>query len=147
MSSPRRTSAAATAVLVAALTLTGCATAEEAVSGAVDGAVDRAVDGTACSLAREAVGGVEAQVREAADRLGADPRAARRELTALRDTLAAAERGLSGQTRNQVARARAAVDRLVAAAREAADGTVDERAVAQARRRLGDAVRGVQETC
>lgn len=134
-----RRRALAAPVLVAAVVLTGCSAAEDAVGGAVDEA--------ACSLARETLAGVEGQVREAADRIGADPRAARRELEALRDALAAAEDGLSGETRDRVAEARRAVDALVAEARRGARGAVDEEAVAEARRDLDTAVTGLQDVC
>lgn len=127
------------AVAGSVLALSACSAAEDAVAGAVGDA--------ACALARESLGGVETQVRDAADRIGADPAAARRELEAARDALAAAEDSLSGETRQQVAEARAAVERLLEEARQAGEGAVDQQQVEQAQRDLGDAVSGLATIC
>ena len=135
----RGSRAAAALVAVAATALGGCSEAEDA--------VDRAAGDAACRLAQEAVDGVAGQAREAADRIGADPEAARRELTALRDSLAAAEEGLSGETRARVEEARAALDRLVSESRDAARGAVDEQAVEEAERELDTAVEELTRVC
>lgn len=126
-------------MVAALLALPACSATEDAVAGAVGDA--------ACALARESLGGVEAQVRDAVERLGADPQAARRELEAARDALAAAEESLSGETRQQVAEARAAVEQLLTEARQAGEGAVDPQQVEQAQRELGTAVSGLAEVC
>lgn len=130
--------------LLAALLLAGCADAEDAVR---DAASDAASD-AACAVARSTVDEVRGRVDGIARDIGADPAAARRELTALRETLAAAERGLGGETRERIAQARAAVDDLLAEARAAADGaTVDDRAVAAAQEEYDAATRELADVC
>lgn len=112
-----------------------------------DRASDAASD-AACSVASRALSGLRGEVEQAARDVGADPAAARRELTALRESLAAAERGLGGETRERVEQARAAVDDLLAQARRAADGTtVDDQAVAEAQAEYDAATRGLTEVC
>ncbi|WP_205471409.1 hypothetical protein [Nocardioides sp. SYSU D00038] len=127
-------------VVLSAGALTGCSEAEDAVNGATDRA--------ACEVAQAAVDEVADQARSLADRIGADPQAARRELSALRDTLAAAEKGLGGETREQVRRARDAVDALLAEAKQAADGSqVDDAVVRESRRELDRAVEELSQVC
>jgi hypothetical protein len=112
-----------------------------------DAASDAASD-AACSVAERALSGVRDEVEQAARDIGADPAAARRELTALRASLSTAERGLSGESRQRVEQARAAVDDLLAEARRAADGTqVDDQAVAEAQAEYDEATRGLTEVC
>lgn len=130
--------------LLATLLLAGCSDVEDAVR---DTASDAASD-AACAVARSTVDELDGQVDGIARDIGADPAAARRELTALRETLAAAERGLGGETRERIAQARAAVDDLLAEARAAADGaTVDDRAVAAAQEEYDAATRGLADVC
>lgn len=134
-----RAAAAVSAVVAALLALTGCSEVEERVGQAAEDA--------GCRVAQEAVDGVATQARRAADEIGADPAAAERELTALRDGLAAAEGTLSDETRQHVADARAALDTLVAQARAGAEGVVDETAVQEAETALDSAVEDLTQVC
>lgn len=135
----RATTHTALALSGALLVLTGCSEVEERVSQAASDA--------GCQIAQEAVDGVATQARRAADEIGADPAAAERELTALRDGLAAAEGSLSDETRQHVADARAALDTLVAQARAGAEGAVDQEAVAEAETALDTAVEDLTQVC
>ncbi|GGO76207.1 hypothetical protein [Nocardioides deserti] len=120
--------------------LAGCSEAEDIVRGAAEDA--------GCAAAQQAMDEAERRARDAVADLKADPQAAERELTAVRDVLAAAEQGLGGETRQQVDRAGKAVGRLLTQARGAAEGTrVDDEAVADAERRLDDAVGEITTVC
>lgn len=131
------------AALLATLVLAGCG-AGDTVGEAVGGAADRA----GCAVAQRAVDSVATQVRQVAADLGADPQAAQQRLAGLRDTLSAAEQGLSGETRAQVARARGAVEALGAQAGQAAGGTqVDDAAVQDAQQELDTAVQQLTQVC
>lgn len=125
---------------LAATLLTGCSEAEDIVRGAAEDA--------GCAAAQQAMGEAERRARDAVADIKADPQAAERELTAVREVLAAAERGLGGETRQQVDRAGKAVDRLLAEARGAAEGTrVDDVAVDEAERQLDGAVGQITTVC
>lgn len=130
--------AVAGSLLVAALGA-GCSDAEEALSGQTERA--------ACKVAEQAMGKAQDVARSAVDEIGADPQSARRELTAVRDTVAAAQSGLSGEAEAKLAQAREALDTLVEEARESADGAVDEQEVEQARSKLDEAVAGLGDVC
>lgn len=102
----------------------------------------------ACAVAQRTMDDVTTQVRGAVDELGADPAAAQRRLVALRDTVRAAEGGLSGETRARLGEARAALDDLATLARdEAAGAAADEPAVQRARDDLDAAVTGLTQVC
>lgn len=134
------TPALALAAALAGGGLAGCSGAEDAVRGAARDA--------GCSVAQRAADEAERRARDAVSDLGADPQAARRELEAVRGALDAAVQGLGGETRQQLTRARDAVDDLLAQARRAADGTkVDDEAVAEAERQLDGAVEHVGTVC
>lgn len=140
MTPTRLRTAAATALAVAAVVLLGaCEQAEDAIS-------DAASDG-ACRLAQEAVDGIAGQARQAAESIGADPEAAQRELSALRDSVAAAEDNLSGETQARLEQARQALDALVQESRDAAEGAVDQQAVQEAEQQLDDAVEQLTQVC
>jgi len=130
--------------LLAALVLGACSQAETVVSDAASEAASKA----GCSVARAAVGEVRRQVDGIASDIQADPEAARRELTAVREALAAAEQKLTGQTREQMARAGAAIDDLRAEARTVADGaSVDDQALRAAQSEYDDAVEQLTGLC
>ena len=94
------------------------------------------------------MGEVRRQVDGIASEIRADPEAAGQELTAMRDALAATERRLTGDTREQLARAGAAIDDLRTEARAVADGaTVDDRALRAAQKEYDDAVEGLAGLC
>jgi hypothetical protein len=127
--------------LLAALVLGACSEAEDAIR---DAASDAASD-AACAVGRTAVTELKGQVDGIARDIGADPAAARRELTAIRESLAAAERGLGGETRERVRQAREAVDELLAQAR--AGTTVDDEAVAAAQEEYDAAAAELTNIC
>ncbi|MDF9717318.1 hypothetical protein INN71_08175 [Nocardioides sp. ChNu-153] len=135
----RRTAPFLPALALGLVALAGCSEVETAVRDAASDA--------GCSLAQDAVDGVTGQAHAAADQLGVDPAGAERELTALRDGLATAEQGLSGELRGHVEDARTALDALVTQARAAADGTVDQQAVAEAEAQLDTAVQELTTVC
>jgi hypothetical protein len=131
-------------VLLTALVLSACSGAEKFAS---DAASEAASEG-GCSVARAAVGEVRRQVDGIASQIQADPKTARRELTAVREALAAAETRLAGETGKQMARARAAIDDLRAEARAVADGaSVDNRALRAAQKEYDDAVEQLTGLC
>jgi hypothetical protein len=126
--------------LVALLSLSGCAQAEEAAKGAASDA--------ACSVARSAADEAARQAGRAIDDLGADPQSAEQELRGVRDAVAAAEKGVDGDVRDDLADARAAVERLLGQAQGAARGVeVDTGAVEAAKADLDRAVADVTTLC
>lgn len=132
--------ALAVVALLAAVGLSSC-------SQAKDAAKEQATD-AACSLATSVVDETSAQAGQAIDEIGADPRSAQRELKGIRNALATAEKGLSGDVRKQIADARGAVDDLLGQARSAAEGAdVDMQAVSRARGEFDDAIDGVRNLC
>jgi hypothetical protein len=131
-------------VLLTALALSACSEAGKAVSDAGSEAASNA----GCSVARAAVGEVRRQVEGIAPEIEADPEAAGRELTAARDALGAAEKQLSGETQEQIARAGAAIDDLRGEARAVANGaSVDDRALRAAQQKYGDAAEQLTGLC
>jgi len=130
---------AVAALAAAAFLLSACSEVEDAVGDASAAA--------GCQVAQRAVDGVADAARGAADRIGADPEAARRELRGLRDTLAAAAPTLSGDVRTRVDEIRAALDDLVTEATEAGRDAVDQAAVDRARDELDQAVDGLRSVC
>ncbi len=121
-------------------TLTGCSEVE-------DLAREKASD-AACSVARSAMDEASDQARQAADKIKADPQAARRELTALRDGLKALEGRVDGETGGKVTEGRQALDRLVEQADAARAGTpVDDAAVSDAEAELDSAVEDFKNLC
>ncbi len=128
------------ALVVLAALATGCSEAEDA-------ARDAAGDAT-CAVARSAVDEAGQQAGSAADEIGADPQAAERELQALRDALAAAERGVDGDIKAKVGEAKTAIEDLLGEAKDAADGApVDTKAVDRAQADLEAAVDDVKGLC
>jgi hypothetical protein len=120
--------------------VSGCDAAGDAVSGAASRA--------GCEVAQRAVDEVAQQARSTAADLGADPAAAQQRLDGLRETLSTAEQGLDGETREQVTRAREAVEALATQAGQAADGTqVDDVAVQEAEQELDAAVTRLTDVC
>jgi hypothetical protein len=131
-------------VLLTVLLLSACSEAERAVSDAGSEAASKA----GCSLARSAVGEVRRQVDGIASDIKADPEAAGRKLTAAREALGAAERSLSGETQEQLARASAAIDDLQSEARAVADGaSVDDQVLRAARAEYDDAAQQLTGLC
>lgn len=132
--------------LPAALALLG-ATALAGCSELEDAARDTASD-AACQAVQEAVDGVSGEARRAVDEIGADPAAARQELTGLRDAVTAAEENLSGDAQQHLDDARAALDSLVQQAENATEGTeVDDVVVEDAQRELDTAVEEASQVC
>ncbi|WZH54010.1 MAG: hypothetical protein PIR53_08465 [Nocardioides alkalitolerans] len=141
----RRTPASRSFLAVAATALSlgalvGCSEVEDAVR-------DTAAE-AGCQVAQEAVDGVTGEARQAVEDLGADPAAAEQELRNLRDAVATAADGLSGEVGTHLEEAEAALDDLVAQAEAAADGTqVDEAAVESAQGELDTAVDELTQVC
>ena len=136
----RPTRALVGVTLTATLALTACSQAEDAAKDAAGDA--------ACSVARSAVDQAGRQARDAVDEIGADPKAAESDLRGIRDALATAEKGVSGDTRARLGEARAAVERLLGQAEDAARGAeVDTSAVQDARGDLDRAVADVKKLC
>jgi hypothetical protein len=120
--------------------LVGCSEVEDAAKGAAEDA--------ACSVAQQAMDGAGARAKQAVADLGADPAAAKRELTAMRDSLKALEGRVDGQSGGQVTEARKALDRLVTQADAARTGTpVDQQAVDDAQSDLDTAIEDFQDVC
>lgn len=131
-------------VLLTALVLSACSDADKVLSDAASGAASEA----GCSVAQAASGEVRRQVDGIAAEIQADPEAARRELTAAREALAAAETRLTGEAGKQVARARAAIDDLRAEAAAVADGaSIDSRALRAAQKQYDNARRQLSGLC
>lgn len=136
---PRALLTLATATLALGA-LVGCSEVEDAVR-------DTAAE-AGCQVAQEAVDGVTSQARQAVEDLGADPAGAERELRNLRDAVATAADGLSGEVGTHLDEAEAALDDLVTQAEAAADGTqVDEAAVESAQTELDTAVDELTQVC
>ncbi|WP_193613964.1 hypothetical protein [Nocardioides lijunqiniae] len=134
----RSTTIAATALL--ALTLVGCSDVEDAAKGAASDA--------ACSVANKTMDEAGTQAKQAVSDLGADPAAAKRELTALRDGLKTLEGQVDGETGGKVTEARKALDRLVTQADAAREGSpVDDQAVEDAQADLDTAIEDFTELC
>ncbi|MDT9592769.1 hypothetical protein RDV89_06805 [Nocardioides zeae] len=126
--------------LLAAGVLGGCAELEDA-------ARDTARE-AGCQAAQEAVDGVTTRADEAVADLGADPAAAERELTALRDAVDAAASGVSDEVATHLGTAEGALDALSEQAQAAADGTeVDDVAVDAAQSELDGAVEDLTQVC
>ncbi len=131
-------------VLLGALLLGACSEAERAVSDAGSEAASTA----GCSLARSAMGEVRRQVDGVASDIKANPEAAGRKLSAARQALRAAEKGLPGETQEQLARAGSAIEDLQAEARAVADGaSVDDLAVQAAQEEYDDAAKQLSRLC
>ena len=127
-------------LLVAVVSLTGCEQAEQAARDAAGDA--------ACSAARSAADEAGQQVGNAVDSIGADPQAAERELSAVRDALAAAETGISGDAKAKIREAKEAVEALLGQAEDAAQGAdIDTRAVDRAQDDLDQAVADIKDIC
>lgn len=131
-------------VLLTAVLLSACSEAERAVSDAGSEAASQA----GCSVAQAAVGEVRRQVDGISSEITVDPEGAGRELTAAGEVLGAAEKRLTGETREQLARAGAAIDDLRAQARAVAEGaSVDDQALRAAQEEYGDAVEQLTGLC
>ena len=131
-------------VLFTALLLSACSEAGRAVSDAGS----KAASDAGCSVARTAVDQVGRQVDGIASQIRTDPEAAGGTLTAAREALGAAERSLSGETQEQLARASAAIDDLQSEARAVADGaSVDDQVLRAARAEYDDAAQQLTGLC
>ena len=131
-------------VLLTAIFLSGCSEAENAVSDAGSRAASRA----GCSVAQAAVEEVRRQVDGVSAEIKTDPEAAGGALTAARAALGAAEKQLTGETQEQLARAGAAIEDLQAEARAVANGAkVDDQAVRAAQETYDDAAQQVTGLC
>lgn len=136
---PSPTALAAVALTLAVVT-SGC-------SDLKDKANDTA-SGAACSVAQKTVDGVSGQVDRAIDEIGADPAAAKKKLSGLRDLLERAQGGISGDAKAKLGEAADALGRLADEAGAAAKGAdVDTSAIDSAKDSFGDAVDGVRDFC
>jgi hypothetical protein len=134
----RTAALALTALLL--LALVGCSDVEDAAKGAAEDA--------ACSVAQRAMDEAGTQAKQAVADIGADPAAAKRELTAMRDSLKALEGQVDGESGGKVTEARKALDRLVTQADAARAGTpVDGRAVDDAQADLNTAIDDFGKIC
>ena len=105
------------------LALGACSEVEDAVSDAASDAGSRA----GCELAQPAVDAGRAFVDDVTANIDADPAAAQRELAAAGEALGLAGPALTGEGRDLVDRAGAALEQLRAQAEAVADGaTVDD---------------------
>lgn len=127
------------AVPVLVLALAGCSEIEQRAQDAVSDA--------ACSAARSALDGAGDQASQLADRIGADPQSAERELRSIRDGLSAALPAVDGELERDLTRARDAVGDLLTEAGDAARGEVDPAAVDEARDELQRSVDDVRDLC
>lgn len=137
--SPRRPAvlaAPAALALAAVLALSGCEQAENAASAA------------ACSGVRSAVDQAGNQAQNAVDEIGADPKAAEQDLRDVRDALAAAENGVSGDVEAGLVKVKTQVERLLGQAQDAAQGAeVDTSAVQDAKADLDQSIEDVKNLC
>lgn len=141
--SPRRPATLAgpaALALAAVLTLSGCQQAEDAAKDAANDA--------ACSAVRSAVDQAGNQAQNAVDEIGADPKAAEQDLRDLRDALAAAENGVSGDVEAGLVKVKTQVERLLGQAQDAAQGAeVDTSAVQDAKADLDQSIEDVKNLC
>lgn len=116
-------------------------------AGTACGAAEDVLNSAACSAAEQAVAPVKAGARSAAAELGVDPARARTELVALKGVVDAAAAPLSGEIRESLKKVSGQLSVMIDEAKAAARGTVDQRAVDQARDELGAAVDDLTEIC
>lgn len=136
----RTTSTLAALALTSVVLVTGCSEVKDAAS-------DRA-SAAACSVTQKAVDGVAGQVDNAIDEIGADPAAAKKKLSGLRDVLETAQSGISGDAKEELAQAADALGTLAGEAGDAAKGAdIDTSAVDNAKFAFGDAIDGVRDFC
>lgn len=134
----------ASAALLPVLALGACSEAERIASDAASDAGSRA----SCAVAGAAVDEGRGLVEGIAADIGADPDSVDRRLTVAREAVAAAERGLDGEVRQQLDRAVQALDALRDEARAVADGSsVDELVVAEAQAEYDVAAQQIAGVC
>lgn len=110
-------------LLLPLLALGACSEVEDAVSDAASDAGSRA----GCELAQPAVDAGRSLVDDVTANIDADPAAAQRELAAAGEALGLAEPALTGEARDLVDRAGAALEQLRSQAEAVAEGaTVDD---------------------
>lgn len=131
-------------LLLPLLTLGACSEVEDAVSDAASDAGSRA----GCELAQPAIDAGRSLVDDVTANIDADPAAAQRELTAAAEALGLAEPALSGEARDLVDRAGAALEELRAQAQAAADGaTVDDQVLEAAQSEYDAAAEQLTGVC
>ncbi len=131
-------------LLLPLLALGACSEVEDAVSDAASDAGSRA----GCELAQPAVDAGRSLVDDVTANIDADPAAAQRELTAAAEALGLAEPALSGEARDLVDRAGAALEELRAQAQAAADGaTVDDQVLEAAQSEYDAAAEQLTGVC
>ncbi len=132
------------ALLLPLLALGACSEVEDAVSDAASDAGSRA----GCELAQPAVDAGRSLVDDVTANIDADPAAAQRELSAAADALDLAEPALTGEARDVVERAGAALEELRAQAQAVADGaTVDDQVLQAAQDEYGAAAEQLTGVC
>ncbi len=131
-------------MLLPLLALGACSEVEDAVNDAASDAGSRA----GCELAQPAVDGGRALVDDVTASIDADPAAAQRELSAAVEALGLAEPALSGEARDLVDRAGAALEDLRAQAESAAEGaTVDDQVLQAAQAEYDAAAEQLTGVC
>ncbi len=131
-------------MLVPLLALGACSEVEDAVNDAASDAGSRA----GCELAQPAVDAGRSLVDDVTANIDADPAAAQRELAAAGEALGLAEPALSGEARDVVERAGAALEELRAQAEAAADGvTVDDQVLESAQQEYDAAAEQLTGVC
>lgn len=131
-------------LLLPLLALGACSEVEDAVSDAASDAGSRA----GCELAQPAVDAGRSLVDDVTANIDADPAAAQRELAGAADALGLAEPALSGEARDVVERAGAALEKLRAQAEAAAEGvTVDDQVLQAAQDEYDAAAEQLTRVC
>ncbi|MEG9224580.1 hypothetical protein [Aeromicrobium sp. Sec7.5] len=132
------------AMLLPLLALGACSEVEDAVSDTASDAGSRA----GCELAQPALDAGRSLVDDVTAKIDADPAAAQRELGAAAEALGLAEPALSGEARDLVDRAGAALEDLRAQAEAAADGvTVDDQVLQAAQDEYDAAAEQISGVC
>ncbi|RZI78866.1 MAG: hypothetical protein EOO67_21215 [Microbacterium sp.] len=134
-----KTCAAGSLTALLLLVGTACGDPEEALGNAVSAA--------SCTAAKQAVAPVKDGVRSAVADLGADPAAAQRKLEVLKGAVDGVTATIHGEVKKSLQGVSDDLDTLIAQAKAAADGAVDQKAVNQAQTDLGTAVDDVTEIC
>ena len=131
-------------MLLPLLALGACSEVEDAVSDAASDASSRA----GCELAQPAVDAGRSLVDDVTANIDTDPAAAQRELSAAAEALGLAEPALSGEARDLVDRAGAALEELRDQAEAVAEGaTIDDRGLQAAQEEYDTAAEQLTGIC
>lgn len=131
-------------MLLPLLALGACSEVEDAFSDAASDAGSRA----GCELAQPAVDAGRSLVNDVTANIDADPAAAQRELSAAAEALGLAEPVLSGEARDLVDRAGAALEELRGQAEAVAEGaTIDDQVLQAAQQEYDTAAEQLTGIC